>query len=94
MKGTNLEFEVIKRAINKVDIPKGCKAKLFYFNENFDVAFSTGKSKLIFYSENGKLTYRVFVFDLPRTSFMTVREVKDIDFAFGQLLHFKEEIEG
>lgn len=94
MKGTNLEFEVIKRAINKVNVPKGCKARLFYFNENFDVEFSTGKSKLIFYSENGKLTYRVFVFDLPRTNFMTVKEVKDIDFAFGQLLHFKEEIEG
>lgn len=94
MKGTNLEFEVLKRAINKVDVPKGCRAKLFYFNENFDVTFSMGKSKLTFYSEGGKLTYRVFVFDLPRTDFMSVREVKDIDFAFGQLLHFKEEIEG
>ena len=94
MKGTNLEFEVLKRAINKVDVPRGCRTKLFYLNENFDVTFSTGKSKLTFYSENGKLTYRVFVFDIPRTDFMTVREVRDIDFAFGQLVHFKEEIEG
>ncbi len=94
MKGTNLEFEVLKRAINKVDVPKGCRTKLLYINEDFDVTFSLGKSKLTFYSEDGKLTYRVFVFDIPRTGFMTVREVRDIDFAFGQLLYFKEEIEG
>lgn len=93
MKATNLEMEIIKRAINRIDIPKGCKAKLFYFNDNFDVTFTLGKSKLTFYSENGKLTYKVFVFELPRTSFMSVNEVKDIDFAFGQLLYFKGEIE-
>lgn len=95
MKGTNLEFEVIRRAINKVDVPKRCKAKLYYCDDYFTVTFSVSKySDLVFYSEDGKLTYRVFVLDLPKTDFMTVREVKDIDFAFGQLLHFNEEIEG
>lgn len=94
MKGTKLEFEVLKRAINKVDVPKRCKVKLSYFDENFYVTFSIGKSKVTFYSEDGRLTYTVFVFDIPKTDFMSVKEVKDIDFAFGQLLHFKKEIEG
>lgn len=94
MKGTNLEFEVLKRAINKVDIPKGCRIKMSHFNENLNVTFSIGKSRLTFFLEDGKLTYKVFVFELPRTGFMSVRKVKDIDFAFGQLLYFKEEIEG
>lgn len=89
-----LEFEVLKRAINKVNVPKRCKVNISYFDENFYVTFSMGKSRLTFYSEDGKLTYTVFVFDIPRTDFMSVREVKDIDFAFGQLLYFKEEIEG
>lgn len=94
MKATNLEMEVIKRAINKVNVPKGCRAKLSYVDNDVEVTFSISKSKVVFFSKDGKLTYRVFVFDIPRTGLMTVREVKYIDFAFGQLLYFKEEIEG
>ena len=94
MKATNLEMELMKRAINKKDLPKGCRTNIFYIDNDFDITFLIGKSHVTFYSENGKLTYRVFVFDFPRTDFMIVKEVKDINFAFGQLVHFKEEIEG
>lgn len=95
MKATNLEMELIRRAVNKKDLPKGCRTKIFYIDNDFDITFSIGRhSHVTFYSEDGKLTYRVFVFDFPKTDFMSVKEVRDIDFAFGQLVHFKEEVEG
>ena len=93
MKATNLEMELIKRAVNRQDLPKGCRTKMFYTDENVYITFSISKSRVTFYSENGKLTYRIFVFDFPKTDFMTVEEVRDINFAFGQLVHFKEEVE-
>lgn len=91
MKGTNLEFEVLKRAINKVNVPKRCKVKLSYFDEYFDINFKLKYADVTFFSENGKLFYKLFMYDKPITEEMSIKEVRDIDFAFGQLVHFNEE---
>ena len=92
MKATNLEMELMRRAINRKDLPKGCKAKIFYIDNDFDITFSIGKhSHVTFYSEDSKLTYKIFMYNKPITEEMSINEVRDIDFAFGQLVHFNEE---
>ena len=91
MKATNLEMELIRRAINRKDLPKGCRSKIFYYDEYFDINFKLKYAEVTFFSEKGRLFYKVFMYDKPITEEMTINEVRDIDFAFGQLVHFNEE---
>lgn len=91
MKATNLEMDLIRRAINKQDLPKGCRTKIFYYDEYFNINFKLKYAEVTFFSDEGRLFYKVFMYNKPITEEMTINEISDINFAFGQLVHFNEE---
>lgn len=91
MKATNLEMELIRRAINRQDLPKGCRTKIFHYDEYFNINFKLKYAEVTFFSDEGRLFYKVFMYNKPITEEMTINEISDINFAFGQLVHFNEE---
>lgn len=95
MKMNYVERKLMMMTVNKTGLPKGCKVSLNCLDTYFEITFKLGKfTKLVFFLTERELTkYCIYVHNNPKTGYMTVNESGDIDFAFGQLVHFKEEVE-
>ena len=95
MKMNHIEKKLMMLTVNKTGLPKGCKVSINCMDAYTEITFKLGRfTKLMFFlTERESTKYCIYVLNSPKTGYMTVNESGDIDFAFGQLVHFKEEVE-
>lgn len=100
---TNSIFEtvILNKAINRKDLPKGCKVKMeaSLFSRSYDIIFKMGRYVELRFStkgygaDAGKLVYQIQYYKLGVDEQKVIRKVEDIDRAFDELVETYEERE-